>query len=109
MKGDEGGILSGIATNTKIGSTGDAGDILFTADSLEVVDGARIDANTLGSGKGGNIEISAQTIQVEGFTRDRAFPIPSEIAALSGPDSEQGGGNVSIDTDRSDIRNGTAV
>ncbi len=43
---------------------GDAGDIKITAKSLTMQDGARIYANSLGTGHGGNLSIQAQDMQL---------------------------------------------
>src|SRR5262249_38496524 len=53
------------------GSSGDAGSIVFTAGSLNLRGGARIDPRTAGSGRGGLVVVTAtDTVSIAGRDRD---------------------------------------
>jgi len=51
------GTGSGIFTNTAPGSTGNGGNISIDPKTVEILDGARISADSQGTGKPGNIDI----------------------------------------------------
>lgn len=55
---------SGIASQAL--SNGRAGDIIISANSLKVLDGARISTETFGSSDGGNIGIDSSTVLISG-------------------------------------------
>ncbi len=56
---------SGIASQAL--SDGRAGDIMISANSLKVLDGARISTETFGSGNGGSIEIYSSSVLISGL------------------------------------------
>ena len=57
---------SGLFTINQPGSTGDAGDLTINTQQLLVQDGARIGASTYGAGKGGNLTVTAESVQLIG-------------------------------------------
>ncbi|MBP0017204.1 MAG: filamentous hemagglutinin N-terminal domain-containing protein [Cyanobacteria bacterium SBLK] len=61
------GIGSGIYSVTTSGDTGNGGTIFVDAANLEILDGAAIDASAAGQGNAGNIEINAQTTELDNF------------------------------------------
>ena len=66
---------SGLFTEAVRNSTGDAGNLTITTSQLLIGDGARVSADTFGSGKGGNLAINASdSVQVLGTTADGEFP-----------------------------------
>ncbi len=75
---DTDGFGSGILS--RVGASGNAGDIEIKANDLRVSNGATIDASTLGQGNGGKITILANnSVIIEG--------IGSDILSISGNDS----------------------
>ena len=75
-------LFTGIAADTF--DTGDAGNLTITVDTLlRMVGRGQISANTLSSGKGGNISIHAASLSINGVAT------PNEFTGI-GVDSEQG-------------------
>ncbi|MBD2625142.1 two-partner secretion domain-containing protein [Trichormus variabilis] len=104
-----GEIRPNIAENE---ATGDAGSIKIKTGQLKISDGARVSAATANTGNAGNINITADVIEVTGVSRSTAPPedqIFSTIAATS--DSVTLGkagnsGNIDIKTKRLIARDG---
>ncbi|NMG09691.1 hypothetical protein DP117_23520 [Brasilonema sp. UFV-L1] len=61
---------SGLYTSAEPNSTGDAGDLTIRTNTLLVRDGAQLSASTFSAGKGGNLRIDAQDVQVIGRSAD---------------------------------------
>ncbi|BAY60369.1 hemagglutination activity domain protein [Calothrix brevissima NIES-22] len=80
-----GAELSGVFTSVEPGASGDGGDIDIAARSLQVTDGAQINASSQGTGIGGNIRIRADSL-----TLDRQGEISAETASNTG-------GNITLD------------
>jgi len=60
------GILTGIISNAKINSTGDAGTVEVVASGLvEILEGAQISSNTSGQGNAGQIQIKAKELVLD--------------------------------------------
>ncbi|HEY9853238.1 MAG TPA: filamentous hemagglutinin N-terminal domain-containing protein [Leptolyngbyaceae cyanobacterium] len=75
-------LASGIYSNTEFGAIGDGGNIHIQAGTLNVTDGAQINASTISTGKAGNINIvvgNALTIAGE-----NDFPSRSQITSRVG-------------------------
>ncbi len=58
--------FTAIGSQTSGMSVGNAGDIQITAGSFKVLDGAGIRTNTFGRGRGGNIDVKADSVLVSG-------------------------------------------
>jgi len=82
------GNRSGIFTNTAPSSTGNGGDISIDPKTVEILDGARISADSQGTGKPGNIDIVSDELLLlrRGGT----------ISTNSAQDTD--GGNIKINT-----------
>ncbi len=63
------GSLSGIFATAQPGSTGNAGNLTISADTLLVTNGAGVSTITLGTGAGGNLTIAAQDFELQGRSR----------------------------------------
>ncbi len=73
---------SALFANVYPGSTGDAGNLKIETAQLLVRDGGQINASTFGSGKGGNLNVTAtDTIEVIGTATDGKAP--SALSASS--------------------------
>ena len=57
---------SGIFASTRNNSTGTGGTIIFTAEDLTIRDGAQVSVSSLGAGNAGNINITANSIFLNG-------------------------------------------
>jgi filamentous hemagglutinin family protein len=58
--------LSAIATDTSIGSTARGGNLSITTNTLRVSDGAQLSAVANGSGRGGDLSLNAQNVDITG-------------------------------------------
>ncbi|WP_199249897.1 filamentous hemagglutinin N-terminal domain-containing protein [[Phormidium] sp. ETS-05] len=95
-------VGTGMFANS-IGRTGNSGNIIIETPSLRVRDGARISVTSgfdTGNGeidiggKGGNIVIRADTVELTGVSADGNFQSSLSSATFTGAD----GGNISIET-----------
>jgi filamentous hemagglutinin family protein len=106
--------FTGIGVNTQSPdpSAGNGGDILISgADSIKILSGAGIVANTFGPGAGGNIQIlAAGSILVDGVVPNAvatgvfAKAIPDPGAADTGP-----GGNITLHADSLHLTRGGSI
>lgn len=62
----EGARLTGIATAANRTSSGNAGNVTLEANTLQVADGAEISATTFGTGRGGDVSVTAHNVLVQG-------------------------------------------
>ncbi len=90
--------FSGLASQVASGGDAIAGDLSLTTGSLEVLDGAQINAALFGGSKkgsrAGNINVTADTIIISGIN---AGGFPAGIFAdVNGDTTEGSGGNISI-------------
>ena len=98
--------LTGSSISTDSGGNGAAGNIRITTGRLIVRDGGRVSAFTLGSGKGGTLDVNASdSVEVIGTRPDGVF-----ASYLSTESSGTGAaGNISITTGRLIVRDGGNV
>ncbi|MDZ8110348.1 MAG: S-layer family protein [Nostoc sp. DedQUE12a] len=88
------------------GSTGDAGDLTINTGEFLIRDGAIVDNGTFGTGKGGNLTVKANKIQVIGRAADGQR---SAIGASAQAGSTGDGGDLNINTNELLIQNGAQV
>ncbi len=107
---DLGGGSSGLFSTAVIGD-GDGGNIDLTTDRLTVKDAATISASNFssrnpntpaGEGKAGNINVKANTIQLDGVNNG----IPASITAAT---FAGGGGSIALDSDTLTVENGSTI
>ncbi len=102
--------FTGIGTTTTLdvtdGSGGDSGDILITTGVLQVIDGGVIATGTFGSGRGGQIDITADQMVIDGKGTDAFTGI--SVETQSGLGGGQGG-NIQIKADRLRIVHGGLI
>ncbi|MCS6814559.1 MAG: filamentous hemagglutinin N-terminal domain-containing protein [Cyanobacteria bacterium] len=89
--------------------TGKAGDITLRAGHLSVRDGAQVSASSLGEGDGGNLTVTAASIDLVGISTD-GFSQSGLFAASGLPglpfDGRGDGGNLTINATSLSIRDG---
>ncbi len=104
-------FVSGLFASADSNSTGDAGDLAIKTNTLLVRDGAQVGTGTFGSGKGGNLTIDAQDVQVIGVTpTDSRFPrFPSGLFANAESNSTGDAGDLTIKTNTLLVRDGAQV
>ena len=69
-------LASAVRATANPGSTGPAGSILVDADTIELTDGGQIFSGTFGAGRGGELQIDAQSVTVTGVFVDQGFLVP---------------------------------
>ncbi len=100
LSGVEGFDIIGINSQSLLGK--DAGNISIVADNLEIRNGANIKSNTLGGGKGGNINIEAGRVVLSGVESSSDFTRVLSTSSID-LDTDKAGdaGNIRITVDNS--------
>ncbi|MBW4572346.1 MAG: filamentous hemagglutinin N-terminal domain-containing protein [Tolypothrix carrinoi HA7290-LM1] len=98
---------SGLLASAQPNSTGDAGDLKMKTNTLLVRDGAQVSAGTSGSGKGGNLTVDAQDVQLIGISADGRSV--SGLFASAQPNSTRDAGDLKIKTNTLLVRDGAQV
>ncbi|MFK8183009.1 MAG: filamentous hemagglutinin N-terminal domain-containing protein [Phormidesmis sp.] len=79
----EGGFVLSLVGDTATDATG--GNILIDAGTLNVFEGAAIETELAGAGKGGDIIVRAESVQLQGPDASRGTFIPAEISTVALP------------------------
>ncbi|MBP5971166.1 S-layer family protein [Brasilonema sp. CT11] len=98
---------SQIANNVRAKANGQGGDVNISASTLQISGGAQVSASTSGAGKGGNLRVDAQDVQLIGRSADGRFA--SALAAFAQPNSTGDAGDLIIKTNTLLVRNGAQV
>ncbi|MDY6898265.1 MAG: filamentous hemagglutinin N-terminal domain-containing protein, partial [Cyanobacteriota bacterium] len=91
-----------ISTNYNIAY---GGNVFVSADNLTVLDGGSISSTTLGIGKGGNVDINSQFIEVKGFNFDIFTPSGLGAATVGIGNA----GNLTVNTESLIVKDGGRV
>jgi filamentous hemagglutinin family protein len=102
----DGHSVSRLSTSANPNSIGDAGDLTIKTNTLLVKDGAQVDAGTFGEGKGGNLTVDAQNVQVIGRMANGRF---SSGLFTSAVNSTGNAGNLTIKTNTLLVKDGAQV
>ncbi len=94
-----GPLVSGLFAQAEPDSTRDAGDLTINTNSLLVQDGAQVSAGTFGSGKGGNLTVNAENIQL----------ISSGLFASAESNSTGDAGDLTINTNTLLVKDGAQI
>ncbi|BAY84315.1 filamentous hemagglutinin family outer membrane protein [Calothrix parasitica NIES-267] len=95
-----------IVTEVRNNAAGKGGNLSIETKKLFVVNGARINVGTSGSGDSGNLHLKAtESIILQGKSDDT----PSSIIAQVGQDSNANGGNITIETKNLTIKDGNQI
>jgi large exoprotein involved in heme utilization and adhesion len=97
-------VYSGLFTSAQLGATGKPGDLTIKTNTLLVRDGAQVSANTFSEGKGGDLRIDAQDVQLIG----RSAYLPSGLFSATG-NSTGDAGDIRIKTNTLLVRDGAQV
>jgi large exoprotein involved in heme utilization and adhesion len=103
----DGRIGSGLFAFAEKNSTGDAGDLTIKTNTLLIKDGAQINASTFGAGKGGDLNVDAQDVQLIGTSADGQFG--SNLAASAEKNSTGDAGDLTIKTNTLLVKDGAVV
>jgi filamentous hemagglutinin family protein len=98
------GLFSGAGVDI---STKDAGDLTIKTNTLLVRDGALVATSTFGAGKGGNLIVDAQDVQLIGTNADGQFP--SGLFTSTQPNTRGNAGDLRIKTNTLLVRDGAGV
>ena len=101
-----GGNPGGLLANVEVDATGNGGSIQVETERLQITDGARIVAITLGAGNAGELTVRASDIELAG-----TFPggNSSGLFANVQTDATGNGGSIQVETDRLQIRDGAQI
>ncbi|MBH8578135.1 filamentous hemagglutinin N-terminal domain-containing protein [Nostocaceae cyanobacterium CENA369] len=101
-----GQFASGLSVSTERSATGDAGELRINTGELLIQDGAQASAGTFSVGKGGNLTVIADKVQLIGrSTNDR----PSSLAVQANRGSSGNAGELTINTGELLIQDGAQV
>ena len=101
--------LNGSGVGSVLGFTGSGrgGDVTIQTESLTMTNGANILASTFGNGNGGNVQVTANSITLDGITPDGQAP--TGIASQVTPTGIGRGGDITIESGSLTITNGAVV
>ena len=100
------GSSSALAAQANRGS-GNAGNLTIETGKLRIADGAQVSVSTFSAGKGGDLTVRAQSVEVNGS--DPVDGSSSFLAAQANPGSTGNAGNLTIDTGSLRIAAGAQV
>ncbi len=98
-------FLSSLSTLTA--STGDAGDITIKTNSLLIKDGASVMTDTMAEGKGGNLTVDAQDVQLIGESFNGQFS--SSLSSDAVLNSTGDAGDLTIRTNNLLVKDGAQI
>lgn len=102
---DEQFFPSGIKAYVDIDATGRGSNITIDTKDLSIIEGAQIEAITFGFGDGGNLNVTAQDIELIGGNEF----VPSSLLAYVELFAEGNGGNLTIYTDTLKVKDGAQI
>ncbi|MCP6762700.1 MAG: filamentous hemagglutinin N-terminal domain-containing protein [Fischerella sp. CENA71] len=100
---------SSLRTATEPGATGAAGDLTIKTGELLVQDGAQINASTFGTGKGGNLTITADKVQLIGIATTTNGQISSALTTQAGSEATGTAGDLTINTRELLVQDGAFI
>ncbi len=100
-------VGSVLSADAKRNSTGDAGDLTMKTHTLLVRDGAQVSASTFGKGKGGNLRVDAQDVQIIGRSADDR--VGSVLSANAQRNSTGDAGDLTLKTHTLLVQDGARV
>ncbi|MEH1840025.1 MAG: filamentous hemagglutinin N-terminal domain-containing protein, partial [Nostoc sp.] len=103
----DGRFPSALFASADRNSTGDAGDIMLTTNTLLVRDGAKVLTSTFGPGKGGSLTVDAQDVELIGTSAVGQFP--SGLFASGQLNSTGNAGDIILRTNTLLVRDSAAV
>ncbi len=98
-------MTSSLSVSTS--GSGKAGNINITAGKLTVRDGSQISTSTDGKGDAGSVSVSAREVQLIGTSADGVNS--SRLSVLASKGSTGNAGNVTVNTERLTVRDGAQI
>ncbi|MBR8836424.1 MAG: filamentous hemagglutinin N-terminal domain-containing protein [Stigonema ocellatum SAG 48.90 = DSM 106950] len=99
-------LLAGITPDSRVLGV-QAGDIVINATQLTIQDGSQVIDSTSGAGKGGNLAVTADSIQLTGTSSDGTTS--SGLFAIANPGSTGNAGDLTIKTGQLTVQGGAVV
>ena len=96
----DGSSPSGFSTSAEVGSSGDGGSLSINTEKLSLQDGGRAISSTSGTGKAGNLNVEASSIEISGASTQQ---IPSGLSAQTLETGQAG--NLIVKTDQLTVKN----
>ena len=110
-----GQFTSGAFSQVESGATGNGGNLQIFADSVSVLEGARLQSITVGDGNAGNITLDAKrSVTIEGVSQRGDFiSSPSGILTVNGNSLDETGtgrsGNVTVTASLLSLKDGSFI
>jgi filamentous hemagglutinin family protein len=101
------GKASGVGSAVDVGAVGRGGQVLVEVGSLEITNGANINASTSGQGDAGNLTLTVRDKAVLAGTSPDGFP--SSVASTVNPGSVGRGGQMLVKVGSLEITNGANI
>jgi large exoprotein involved in heme utilization and adhesion len=102
-----GQLPAGLFASAAPNSTGDAGDLTIKTNTLLVKDGAQVATGTFGAGKGGNLTVDAQDVQIIGTSADGSTA--SGLFVKANLNSTGNAGDLTIKTNTLLVQDGATI
>ncbi|WP_233154231.1 two-partner secretion domain-containing protein, partial [Scytonema sp. HK-05] len=103
----DGRFASGLYSAANPGATGNAGDLTINTTELLIQNGGQVSTATYGSGKAGNLALTANKVQLIGTSSNGQFP--SGLFSVANPGATGNAGDLTINTSELLIQDGAAV
>jgi filamentous hemagglutinin family protein len=92
---------------------GKAGDVSVTTGQLVVADGTQISTSTSGAGRGGDIRVTADSVELGGTSADGQFLggllASASLVTVPGKQGDASAGNLTVNTRRLIVRDGAQI
>ncbi|ABA23730.1 Filamentous hemagglutinin-like protein [Trichormus variabilis ATCC 29413] len=98
-------ISSGISADVASGASGEGGKVTVTTKTLQVSNGGQISSGTFGTGNAGELNVTAQDVQIRGIS---LFG-PSGLFAPVAPGARGNGGNLTVETNKLQVTDGGQI
>jgi filamentous hemagglutinin family protein len=99
-------IPSGVLANAETGSSGDAGGVTVRADRIDLANRGRISTRADGTGMGGPISVTVDTMLVDGASES---PVPQPTGLLADTTGDGDAGSIELAATAVTLRNGGQI
>jgi filamentous hemagglutinin family protein len=97
---------SGLFAIVYSGATGNGNNLTIATERLFIADGAQILSNTFGNGDAGNLTVKAKNVELIGTSPN---DFPSQLSASVEEEATGNGGNLTIETEKLQVRDGAQI